>query len=128
MGEQYLALLEPRNLHICSFDEGMNTDLARYTEWVRILAENERTFTDELRTLEFPPDIQAHVDARIEAGAAYHSVLTLVAAAASFEEANAFIPRMDELNFEVRDASNLIRGDLGLPGSPTCDEVLAGDG
>ena len=127
LGRQYLALLEPVNRHVCSFDEGMNADLARYTEFVRIIAENERAFTDALRAMEFPLEMQAHVDARIEAGAAYHSVMTLIAAATTFAEANALGPRSEEANFAARDASNLIRGDLGLPGSPTCEEVLAGD-
>ena len=127
LGRQYLALLEPVNRHVCSFDEGMNADLARYTEFVRIIAENERAFTDALRAMEFPLEMQAHVDARIEAGAAYHSVMTLIAAATTFAEANALGPRSEEANFAARDASNLIRGDSGLPGSPTCEEVLAGD-
>ena len=125
LGEQYLALLEPANRHICSFDDAWLTDLAQYVAFAATLAENERAFTDALREMVFPPDIQAHVDARIEAGASYHSVMTLIAGSSTFDEVNLLIPRKDEMNFAVRDASNLIRGDLGLPGSPTCEEVNA---
>ena len=125
LGEEYLALLEPANRHICSFDDAIATDLALYVAYVSTVAKNERTLTDALRQMAFPPEIQPHVDARIEAGASYHSVLTLIAAATSFEEVNLLAARSEAANFAARDASNLIRGDLGLPGSPTCEEVNA---
>ena len=98
-------------------------DLAAYKVYAAAVAVSERDFTDALREIDFPPDIQAHVDARIEAGASLQSVLTLQAAATTWEELKALQPQVEETNFTSRAASNLIRGDLGLSGSPTCDEV-----
>lgn len=126
LGEQFLALIDEPNRHICSWDDGMATDLARYTEYIATTAENERTITDGLRAMEFPPDIQEHVNRRIEVGAAYESVLRIVAAATSFTEVNQLAQRLEDANFAVRDASAVIRGDLGLPSSPTCDDIDAG--
>ena len=48
---------------------------------------------------------------------------SLQAAATTWEELKALQPQVEETNFASRAASNLIRGDLGLSGSPTCDEV-----
>jgi hypothetical protein len=125
LGRQYLALLAPYNVLVCSFDDGMTTDLARYKAYDAAVAQAERKFTDALRALKFPEPIQSHVDARIAAGANFSSVVTLISEVTSFEEVNALQARLTETNFAVRDASNLIRGDLGLPDAPTCDQVNA---
>lgn len=62
---------------------------------------------------------------RIEAAATLESVLRIMAGASSFEESDRHLNRSNDANFAARDASNLIRGDLGLPSSPTCEEINA---
>jgi hypothetical protein len=121
-GELYLALVETRNDAVCAFNavySDPSSGRPQLQDLAVALEAAERTFIDDLRDVEWPPDVQEAIDDLVSSNAAYDAHLRAAIGAATDQ---AFLEALNQavtVSAEGAEASQLVRILLGLEGIPT---------
>lgn len=125
IGAMYLALVTPANAAGCEYNKvigDQSATLAELKEASAILAPTVRTWTDGLRAISWPPEIQADAQDLIKELAGEEAAVLAAAGATSLQAFNTAFDDVSAANVRSVSAANLLRGDLGLPSvSGTCE-------
>jgi hypothetical protein len=118
LGQAYLAAVAVFNDAGCLYNGVVGSPQARIEELQAAAsrqADASRVFADALRAIPFPPPLDEPARSVIESTASAESYLRSAAAATDYDEVVTHINNAFTAYTEGAAASNLLRGDLGLP-------------
>lgn len=119
LARRYEQIAARSNGVACSFNDALATDdLALIKQQAERFAQAQRKAADALRKLDFPRRIQRMVDEVIANRASLEAALLQLSIATDVTAANAALDRLSQVSDNGSAASNLVRGELGLPSVP----------
>jgi hypothetical protein len=124
LADAYLEIADQANAAACDFVQarrGAPSDLELIQTRAEGLAEAVRVVIDDLRELDFPPELQQQVDEYVASRERVEVALRAVGAASDSESMTSALEELDEASAGGAAMTNLIRAELGLPDAQTSE-------
>lgn len=125
VGVAFLDILDANNKIVCEANRAFaSNDLEQWKTAARNIADSVRVRTDNVREVEFPPDLADFKQSYIAASATFEQAIRAQSAASTFQDWTAVDNAVIDANLDSSAAANLLRGELGLPSTPgSCEEA-----